>query len=78
MACFQGRLIASLLPSSAKEGLEELIYLMGYCCVVSTTLNRFAIEVPDDPAANSPFVPTNAGFWLSVSHLAPTGRRFCG
>lgn len=30
----------------------ELIYLVGHYCFVSTTLNGFAIRVPDDRAAN--------------------------
>jgi 4-carboxymuconolactone decarboxylase len=33
-------------------GLAELIYLVGHYCFVSTTLNGFAIGVPDDAAAN--------------------------
>jgi hypothetical protein len=51
VACFQSRLIDALLPSSVK-GLAELIYLVGHYCFVSTTLNGFAIGVPDDHAAN--------------------------
>jgi 4-carboxymuconolactone decarboxylase len=33
-------------------GLAQLIYLVGHYCFVSTTLNGFAIGVPDDHAAN--------------------------
>jgi 4-carboxymuconolactone decarboxylase len=35
-----------------QRGLAELIYLVGHYCFVSTTLNGFAIGVPDDHAAN--------------------------
>jgi 4-carboxymuconolactone decarboxylase len=35
-----------------RRGLAELIYLVGHYCFVSTTLNGFAIGVPDDHAAN--------------------------
>ena len=51
--CFQSRLVDTHLPFSAKEGLAELIYLVRHYCFVSTTLNGFAIPVPDDDAVNS-------------------------
>jgi 4-carboxymuconolactone decarboxylase len=35
-----------------QRGLAELIYLVGHYCFVSTTLNGFAIGVPDDAAPN--------------------------
>ena len=35
-----------------QRGVAELIYLVGHYCFVSTTLNGFAIGVPDDAAAN--------------------------
>jgi 4-carboxymuconolactone decarboxylase len=35
-----------------QKGLAELIYLVGHYCFVSTTLNGFAIGVPEDHAAN--------------------------
>lgn len=35
-----------------ERGLAELIYLVGHYCFVSTTLNGFAIGVPDNAAAN--------------------------
>jgi 4-carboxymuconolactone decarboxylase len=35
-----------------QKGVAELIYLVGHYCFVSTTLNGFAIGVPDDAAAN--------------------------
>ena len=30
-----------------QSGLNEIIYLVGHYCFVSTTLNGFAIEVPE-------------------------------
>ena len=36
-----------------QRGLAELIYLVRHYCFVSTTLNGFAIPVPDDDAVNS-------------------------
>jgi 4-carboxymuconolactone decarboxylase len=35
-----------------QRGIAELIYLVGHYCFVSTTLNGFAIGVPDNAAAN--------------------------
>ena len=35
-----------------QRGLAELIYLVGHYCFVSTTLNGFAIGVPDDDDTN--------------------------
>ena len=35
-----------------QKGLAELIYLVGHYCFVSTTLNGFAIGVPDDDDTN--------------------------
>ena len=35
-----------------QRGIAELIYLVGRYCFVSTTLNGFAIGVPDNAAAN--------------------------
>jgi 4-carboxymuconolactone decarboxylase len=70
-----------------QRGLAELIYLVGHYWFVSTTLNGFAIGVPDDAAANQLSRPNESpvldagfaiGFGAGMKKLWPISASVSG